>query len=184
MDDEWIRAAQQGDQDAITQLVETYQQSVYARCYRMLGDTAEAEDAAQEAMVKAIMNLHTFDLDRPLRPWLLRIASNLCTDRLRRQKPTLSLDGMGEDGAWEWQAGTAISPEKHLEQQERRERVQALLETLPDVDRNLVMLFYWEELSYDEIAEATSLSVSAVKSRLFRARRAMAGHLVEEEVYV
>jgi DNA-directed RNA polymerase specialized sigma24 family protein len=46
------------------------------------------------------------------------------------------------------------------------------------------MLFYWEELSYDEIAEATSLSVSAVKSRLFRARRAMAGHLVEEEVYV
>jgi len=184
MEEEWIKAAQQGNQDAITRLVDTYQRPVYARCYRMLGNAADAEDAAQEVMVKAIMNLHTFDVERPLRPWLLRIASNLCTDRLRRRKPVLSLDGMGEDGAWEWKAGTAINPEKHAERQEQQEQVRALLNTLSMLDQSVVTLFYWEGLSYAEIAEVTGISVSAVKSRLFRARRAMAQHLIEEDACV
>ena len=170
----WIIAARHGDQQAIAQLVETYQRPVYALCYHLLGTPTEAEDAAQDAMVKAIINLHTFDTERPFKPWLMRIASNTCTDRLRRRKPTLSLDGMGEDGAWEWQAGSDPSPERHLLQREQQEQVQALLKTLSPLDRTVVVLFYWENLSYTEIVAATGLTVSAVKSRLFRARRALA----------
>ena len=140
----------------------------------MLGAPTDAEDAAQDALVKAVLSLQTFDVERPFKPWVLRIASNLCTDRLRRRRPEVSLDGMGDDGAWEWQAGSDPSPERQLEERERQRAVRALLDTLAPVDRLVVTLFYWEDLSYEEIAEATHLSVSAVKSRLFRARRAMA----------
>lgn len=182
-EDEVIRSAQSGDQEAITWLVETYQQPVYRVCCRILGDWTEAEDATQEALIKAINNLERFDTERPFKPWVLRIASNECTDRLRRRKSTLSLDGMGEDGAWEWQAGHSPNPERQLLESERLAQVQQLLETLSPQDRLVVMLFYWEDLSYEEISQTTELSVAAVKSRLFRARRAMAGQLVEEGVY-
>ncbi len=173
-EEEWIEAALQGDQEAITLLVEAYQKPVYVICYRMLGNAMEAEDAAQEAFVKAITKLHTFDTSRPFRPWLFRVTSNLCRDRLRRRKPTYSLDGMGEDGAWEWKAGTAVNPERQVEEQEQQAMIRGLLDTLSPKDRAVVTLFYWEDLSYQEIAEATDLTISAVKSRLFRARRALA----------
>ncbi len=171
---DWIIAAMHGDELAISWLVETYQQPVFGLCYRMLGSFTDAEDAAQDALVKAVMSLQSFDVERPFKPWVLRIASNLCTDRLRRRRPEVSLDGMGDDGAWEWQAGSDPSPERQMEEREQQKAVQALLENLAPVDRLVVTLYYWQDLSYEEIAQATHLSVSAVKSRLFRARRAMA----------
>lgn len=183
MEEDWIRLAQKGDREAINWLVESYQKSVFGLCYRKLGNVAEAEDAAQEALVKAVLNLHTFDNNRPFKPWVLRIASNECVDRLRRRKITLSLDGMGEDGAWEWQAGHSPNPESEMVHEEQQAQVRALLETLASTDRMIVGLFYWEGLSYEEIAEVMDLSVSAVKSRLFRARRAMAQQMVQEEAY-
>ncbi len=176
-------AAQKGDKEAVNWLVTNYQQSVYWVCYRMLGNQAEAEDASQEAFVKAVTHLHTFDTTRPFKPWLLRIASNECLDRLRRRKPIVSLDGLGEDGAWEWQAGQSPNPEACVIKQEREAQVRAALDELSPIDRNIVTLFYWQGFSYAEISEATDLSMSAIKSRLFRARRAMAKQL-EKVAYV
>jgi RNA polymerase sigma-70 factor (ECF subfamily) len=143
----------------------------------MLRRQTEAEDAAQEALVKAVTNLHTFDVTRPFKPWMLRIASNECLDRLRRRKPIVSLDGLGEDGAWEWKPGESPNPEAEFLKHEKEEQIRALLDVLSPLDRNVVTLFYWEGLSYAEISEMTSLSISAIKSRLFRARRAMAEQL-------
>ncbi len=180
---ELIIAARDGDHAAVTSLLDEYKRSVYAVCYRMLGNAQDAEDAAQEAFVKAINNLDSFDVERPFRPWLLRVTSNLCIDRLRRRKPTVSLDGMGEDGAWEWKAGSAVNPERQLITQQRQTLVRDLLETLSPTDRSLVTLFYWEDLSYAEIADATGLTISAIKSRLYRARRGLAEQLIEEKVY-
>lgn len=171
---EWIIAAMHGDELAIGWLVDTYQKPVYGLCYRMLGSPTDAEDAAQDALVKAVMSLQSFDVERPFKPWVLRIASNLCTDRLRRRRPEISLDGMGDDGAWEWQAGSDPSPERQMEEREQQQAVQVLLTTLSPLDRLVVTLYYWQDLSYEQIAEVTHLSVSAVKSRLFRARRSMA----------
>ena len=179
----FLRLAQRGDEEAITQLVETYQRSVFGVCYRMLGEAKEAEDATQEALVKALTNLHSYDIDRPFRPWLLRIASNECIDRIRRRKETLSLDGMGEDGAWEWKAGNSPNPESQLLHEERQATVRAMLDELSPADRTVVTLFYWENLSYAEIEEVTGLTISAIKSRLFRARKLIAEHLVQEEIY-
>jgi RNA polymerase sigma-70 factor (ECF subfamily) len=183
MDEENLRLAQHGDSEAVNQLIVTYQQPVFNLCYRMLGERTEAEDAAQEALVKAVMKLHTFDPERPFKPWVLRIASNECIDRIRRRKPITSLDGMGEDGAWEWQAGHSPTPEAKLLRDEEQAQVRALLETLAPLDRTIISLFYWEGFSYAEISDATSLSISAIKSRLFRARRTMAALLVQEGSY-
>jgi len=183
MGEDELRMAQGGDPAAITRLVETYQRQVFSVCYRMLGQATEAEDAAQEALVKAITNLHSYDPTRPFKPWLLRIASNECIDRIRRRKETVSLDGMGEDGAWEWQAGNSPSPEREYLRNERHAAVRDVLESLGPQDRMVVTLFYWEGMPYTEIEEVTGLTVSAIKSRLFRARRAIAGLLVEEGVY-
>ncbi len=172
-----IAAARDGDKDAIAWLVEHYQKPAYWVCYRMLRERTEAEDAAQEALIKAVMNLDTFDITRPFKPWMLRIASNECLDRLRRRKPMVYLDGLGEDGAWEWKPGESPNPEAEFLRREKESQIRALLDVLSPLDRNVVTLFYWEGLSYAEISEATSLSVSAIKSRLFRARRAMAEQL-------
>jgi len=181
---ELLRLAQRGDNGAVTQLVQTYQQSVYSVCYRMLGESTEAEDATQDTLMKALTNLTSYDSDRPFRPWLLRIASNECIDRIRRRKDTLSLDGMGDDGAWEWKAGDSPNPETELLHRERQAAVHDVLEQLSPADRLVVQLFYWENLPYAEIEEITGLTVSAIKSRLFRARRILAGLLVQEGSYV
>jgi len=176
--EDWLLLAQRGEEAAVNRLVTTYQQPVFNLCYRMLGEYTEAEDAAQEALVKAVLNLHTFDAERPFKPWVLRIASNECIDRIRRRKPIVSLDGMGEDGAWEWQAGHSPNPEKEILRHEQQAQIQEMLENLPPLDRTVVTLFYWEGLSYAEIGEVTELSISAIKSRLFRARRVMAQLIV------
>lgn len=183
MEEDVFIAAQRGDAEAVNQLVACYQQPVFNLCYRMMGDRAEAEDAAQETLIKAVLNLHTFDTGRPFKPWILRIASNECIDRIRRRKPLVYLDGMGEDGAWEWQAGESPNPEAEMLHHEQRTQIRELMEDLPPLDKTVITLFYWEGLSYIEIGEATGLSVSAIKSRLFRARRTMAQLLVQEETY-
>jgi RNA polymerase sigma-70 factor, ECF subfamily len=183
MEQDFLRLAQRGEEAAISRLVETYQQSVFNVCYRMLGEVTEAEDATQETLMKALTNLHSYDLERPFRPWLLRIASNECIDRIRRRKNPLSLDGMGEDGAWEWKQGDSPNPEAEMVRRERRDEVRAVLEALSPQDRAIVTLFYWENLPYTEIESVTGLSISAIKSRLFRARRTMAELLMQEEAY-
>jgi RNA polymerase sigma-70 factor (ECF subfamily) len=180
MEQEDIRLAQRGDEAALNQLILTYQQPVFSLCYRMLRVVTEAEDAAQEAMVKAVLKLHSYDADRPFKPWILRIASNECIDRIRRRKDAVSLDGMGEDGAWEWQVGNSPTPEAVLMKKQEQTLVNELLGSLTPDDRLVITLFYWEGLAYSEISEVTGFSVSAIKSRLFRARRELASLLVEE----
>lgn len=184
MEEDILRSAQRGDVEAINDVVLGYQQPVFNLCYRMLGDRTEAEDAAQEALIKAVLHLNSYDPERPFKPWVLRIASNECIDRIRRRKPLLYLDGMGQDGAWEWQAGHSPNPEAEMLQHEQQVQIREVLENLPPLDRSIITLFYWEGLSYVEIGEVTGLSVSAIKSRLFRARRMMAQFIVQEEAYV
>ena len=77
-----------GDQESFAELVEVYQRSVYNLTYRMLGDAREAEDAAQEAFLRAYQHLDRYDADRPFKTWLLSIASNYCIDRLRKRRLT------------------------------------------------------------------------------------------------
>ena len=172
----WIEQALKGDRQAFGQLVRAYERPVYNLTYRMLGDPAEAEDAAQETFLRAFNKLATYQPERKFVNWLLSIASHHCIDRLRRRNraPQLSLDGPMPP---QWLTSDAPRPEQVVDKKQRREQVRQVLETLPADYRAAVVLRYWYGLSYREIATTMDTTESAIKSRLHRARRMMAGHL-------
>jgi len=170
----WILQAQQGDDDAFTILVETYQKPVYNLCYRMLGEPEAAEDAAQDTFLKAYQNLTRYDIQRPFPTWLLSIAAHHCIDKLRRRKfISFSIDE-DEEGQTELPDRSAPDPETEAEKKQMRERIHGLLQKLEPLDRAAVVMRYWNDASEIEIAQTLKLTVPAVKSRLHRARRALA----------
>jgi RNA polymerase sigma-70 factor (ECF subfamily) len=149
----------------------------------MLGEPEAAEDAAQETFLRAYQNLHRYDRDRPFATWLLSIGAHYCIDKLRRRKLSMfSIDQENEDGtAFEIADAAAPNPEAESAKREDRDRLHVLLKNLDETDRAAVVLRYWHDCSEIEIAEALNLTVSAVKSRLHRARRALAGMWQEDE---
>jgi RNA polymerase sigma-70 factor (ECF subfamily) len=172
----WVAQAQQGSDEAFTQLVETYQTHVYNLCYRMLGEAEAAEDAAQETFLRAYQHLHRYDRKRPFGTWLLSIAAHYCIDRLRRRKFTMSsIDQDEDEGGFELPDTDRPSPESEAIYGEQRQQMQAVLKRLDSVDRAAIIMRYWHDCSEVEIAESLNLTVSAVKSRLHRARRTLAG---------
>ncbi len=170
---QWIAEAKTGDKDAFAKLVEKYQRPVYSVCYRMLGTPTAAEDAAQEAFIRAYQAFDRYDSNRSFATWILSIASNYSIDQLRKKKViVLSMDN--EKYGWMAPPDPGPSPEKAALDKEKNALVQAILSDLPETDRAAVILQFWHDYSYDEIAETLGLSSSAVKSRLFRARHVMA----------
>jgi RNA polymerase sigma-70 factor (ECF subfamily) len=177
-----VMQAQRGSDEAFTFLVQAYQTHVYNLCYRMLGEAEHAEDAAQETFLRAYQHLQRYDQRRSFATWLLSIAAHYCIDRLRRRKFALtSLEEDEEQQGFELPDTEAPNPEGERIRQEQRERVQGVLQRLDPVDRAAIVLRYWHESSEAEIAQALNLTVSAVKSRLHRARRELAGLWQEAE---
>jgi RNA polymerase sigma-70 factor (ECF subfamily) len=168
---EALNRVHQGNQEAFTWLVETYQRPVYNLCYRMLGDAVEAEDASQETFLRVYKNIKHYDAKRPFSTWLLSIAAHLCIDLLRKRRMViLSMDAT----PYLEPADGSPGPEASYHILEDQKRVQDLLKTLNPHDRAAVVMYYWYDFSYDEIARSLSLTTSAVKSRLHRARINMA----------
>lgn len=172
----WVLQAQHGSDEAFTKLVDTYQKHVYNLCFRMLGEPESAEDAAQETFLRAYQHLHRYDRKRPFATWLLSIAAHYCIDCLRRRKFSItSLDQNEDEGGFELPDPDVPNPESEVVHSEQREQMQGLLKRLDSVDRAAIVLRYWNDCSEAEIAETLNLTVSAVKSRLHRARRELAG---------
>ena len=168
---EQILAAKNGKDEAFTFLVEKYQTPVFNLCYRMLGDPAEAEDAAQESFWRAFQGLKRYDPKRSFPTWLLSVAAHYCIDQIRkRHMVILPMDILPEEAA----PDPAPSPELSYSRQEQDLALHSLLNRLNSQDRAAIILRYWYEFSEVEISEALSLSVSAVKSRLHRARLELA----------
>ena len=173
MDEEktWILQAKNGSDEAFTTIVETYQTPVYNLCYRMLGHPQAAEDAAQETFLRAYQHLHRYDIKRSFATWLLSIAAHYCIDRLRKKKlPVFSVDE-DEEYTFKIPDAQALHPEGEVVRGEHREQVHELVQTLDTIDRAAIVMRYWYEFSEKEIAETLNLTVSAVKSRLHRARK-------------
>ncbi len=175
-----VEQARKGDQQAFGELIRLHQHAVYNLAYRMLGERGEAEDAAQETFLRAYSNLNRYDADRPFRTWLLSIASNHCIDRLRKRRLTwLSIDeplpahpALNSD---------EVEPEDAVILNERTQLIQQMLHDLSPEYRAAVVLRYWYDLSYTEIADVLNTTESAVKSRLFRARQALAEKMMASQ---
>ena len=171
----WIEQAQAGDQTAFTQLVEAYQTPVYNLAYRMLGNSVEAENAAQETFIRMYTKLDTYDPERKFSSWLLAIASHYCVDVLRRRRMNyLSLDDLPP--MVELSMPKAAQPEQVVVREQNASAVQRLLATLPPNYRIPVVLRYWYDMSYREIAETMGVTESTIKTRLHRARAKLARH--------
>jgi RNA polymerase sigma-70 factor (ECF subfamily) len=172
-----IQAVLAGNRDAFHALVEAHQSRVYGLALRMLGNEREAEDAAQDAFLHAFARLGSYKPEWRFKTWIMTITSNLCIDKLRRRRlepatfADLQTDGV--DGEIDF-TSHAPQPDAVMMKRQRDAALRAMLAELPDEDRSMVAMFYFNDMSYEEIAAAMSTSVSAVKSRLFRARQKMA----------
>ena len=164
--------AQKGDKAAYGQLVQLYQTTVFNVCYRMMGERPEAEDMAQEAFVRAYSKLHTFDAQQPFGPWIRRVATNHCLNRLQQRKKSASDVPLSK--AETTLAAKEPGPEESAIRQEQNEQLRAAIQSLPPPYRAALELRHFQELSYGEMAETLGVSLSTVKSNLFRARKALA----------
>jgi RNA polymerase sigma-70 factor (ECF subfamily) len=162
-----------GDGEAYGELVVRYQASVFNVCLRMMGERREAEDLMQDTFVRAHARLRTFDEQRPFGPWIRRVATNLCLNRLKRKQ---SLDVPFGQLA-ERIEGRSVSPEKSLIKRERQLRVREAILGLPPHYRAVIELRHFQELSYAEIGRELGIPLSEVKSHLFRARKMLAKRL-------
>lgn len=168
----WVEQARQGDQHAFGLLVQAYQKPVFNLTYRMLGNAQEAEDAAQETFLKAYSSLRQYQPEHKFSTWLFAIANHHCIDRLRKRR--VSLVSIEDNPVLENLTGDSPLPERHALAREQSAEMQQLLNELEPEYRLPLILRYWEEYSYEEIATAMEITVAAVKSRLFRARQQVA----------
>lgn len=178
----WLERARKGDRVAFGRLVEAYQGPVYNLAYRMLNNRGEAEEAAQEAFIRAYTRLDSYDPQRKFSTWLLSITSNYCIDLIRKRRATLLSIEEPLPPHPALMSDRADGPEAQAVNHEREALVQTLLATLPEDYRETVILRYWYDMSYEEIAEVMDTTVSAIKSRLFRARRQLAEATTSGEV--
>ncbi|HSV62278.1 MAG TPA: sigma-70 family RNA polymerase sigma factor [Chthoniobacterales bacterium] len=164
--------ASAGDMAAFEQLVERHQRLVVGTVGRMLGTNSDAEDIAQQVFVRVWKNVKRYEPRAKFTTWLLKITRNLVFNELRRRSrhPAVPLQSETDEEERPLKDENAISPDTTLLQQELQQAVDAAIAQLPETQRMAVILRRYEELSYEEIAEALDQSVSAVKSLLFRAR--------------
>jgi RNA polymerase sigma-70 factor (ECF subfamily) len=159
----WIAGAQQGDRQAFGELVRQHRAGVINVVYRMCGDVALAEEAAQEAFLRAWQNLGRYNPRFAFRSWVYRIALNVAVDALRRERPTTDLEAepfMAEgDG-----------PEAALVRKQEAEQLRQAVLELPPASRAVLVLREYEGLSYQEIADAQDIPIGTVMSRLNYAR--------------
>ncbi len=173
---DWIDQSLRGDKAAFAPLMHRYTGAVFNVAYRMLGNAQDAEDAVQEIFLRAYARLSSFDQSRRFSTWLLTIASNYCVDRLRRRRfAWMTLD----DVAYAVPT-TRPGPERRALQREQQAAVQEALQLVPEQYRLVLILRYWNDLSYEEIMQVTGLSESTLKTRLHRARHMLAQRLGPE----
>ena len=179
---EWLDLARNGDDEAFSRLVETYQAPVYNLCYRMLGESTAADDAAQETFWRAYQNLKKYDPARPFITWLLSIAAHFCIDQQRKRKlPVFELDEFPD---LDLEDHSIPNPEKEFSHNQENDALHQLINQLNPQDRATVILKYWYDCSEEEISQMLSLTVSAVKSRLHRSRRQLAEMLSQNPMLV
>jgi RNA polymerase sigma-70 factor (ECF subfamily) len=173
-----IKFAQKGDLDAFNRLVLVYQDIAFNLAYRMLGDTALAEDATQDAFFSAYRHLGSFR-GGSFKAWVLRMVTNTCYDELRRQKrrPTTPLEPQTDnDEEMEtpaWLADNSNSPEENAERNELDRAIQHCLDTLAPDFRAVVILVDVQGLDYEEVSTSAGTPLGTIKSRLARARLKM-----------
>jgi len=178
-----VRMAQKGDMLAFEELVARHRDKIYARAYSMMRNEDEALDLSQEAWIKAWQRLTQFQGESSFATWMTRIVINLCLDQLRRKKRLRaeSIEGMDEEsgGVERQMEPVVVNPTEQLERGELRERIDRAMAQLSHEHRTVLVLHEFQEMEYKEIAKTMGCSIGTIMSRLFYARRRLAGLLAD-----
>lgn len=178
-----VRAAQKGDMGAFEELIARHRDKIYARAFSMMRNEQDAIDLSQEAWVKGWQRLKQFLGDSSVSTWMTRIVINLCLDQLRKQsrRKMESIEVMDEEsGGVERQLPVVTAnPTERLERGELRQRIDQGMAQLSHEHRTVLVLHEFEEMDYKAIAKAMECSIGTVMSRLFYARRKLAGLLAD-----
>ena len=170
-----IEKVKKGDADAFGYLVDKHQKLVYNLALKMLVNPEDAEDAAQEAFIKAFRSINSFRGESKFSVWLYKLTNNICLDMLRKKREaTVSLSVEDADGGDDSEieiADARFSPDEVYEKKEMREALHRGLGELDEEFRSVLVLREVSGLSYDEIAQTLDLDPGTVKSRIFRARK-------------
>lgn len=178
-DEQLVDRFQQGENRAFDDLVHRYEQKIRSLCFYYLSDAHEVDDAAQETFIKAYHGLKHFRPQARFSTWLIRIAINHCLNQIRSRRRRRWLRPfsqlfLGEDEKVIQSEVANRNPLQELEHQEKLQQVQRALLMLPESQRIAVILHRSEGLSYQEIAEVTGSSISAVEAKLHRAKLKLA----------
>lgn len=169
-----------GDESCFRTLIERYSAPIYNLAFRFLRDPMESENVTQETFLRIVSAVDRIRLDSPFKPYLFRVAVNLCRDIARKKHPILfsELNSLppGGDGADTLDASEAIeddspTPWEHLEREELGVRLNAAIDTLPLVYKAVITLRFTEEFSYQEIAQTLDLPLNTVRTHLRRAKQ-------------
>ncbi|MWC27187.1 RNA polymerase sigma factor SigW [Paenibacillus sp. MMS18-CY102] len=168
------RLALKGDQQAFAEIVDMYQDKLYHMAYRMLYNRQEAEDVVQDAFLRVYRNLERYDESLKFSTWIYRIATNLCIDRLRRRKPTYSLDAESADheglDGYSMVPSDNRTPESETMLSETQRIIHQAIETLPAKYKSVMVLRYLQEMSLQEIGDVLDMPVTTIKTRVHRGR--------------
>jgi len=174
-DEALLVAHREGDPDALRKLVDRYRNDLHGFLWRLVGSRTGADDVFQEAFLQVHLSSESFDRTRRFRPWLYTIAANKGRDYLRRQKrrSAASLDAPlsrnGEGSLVDLLEGAGNLPALPLEAADERNIVKQVVEEMPHHFREILLLSYFQRLSYAQIAESLSIPLGTVKSRLHAA---------------
>jgi RNA polymerase sigma factor (sigma-70 family) len=166
--------AKEGDQKAYADLMHRYKDSIYFMALKMVNNKEDAMDLTVETFAKAFEKLDKYQPEFAFSTWLFRVGTNNCIDFIRKKKlNTQSINGMVDDDGDERPLqikSDTLNPEEVSMKKEQTQTLKVLIDSLPSRYRNLIVLRYFDELSYEEIAEQLDLPLGTVKAQLFRAR--------------
>ncbi len=175
-DENLLAAYQKGDDDAFAQLVRRYEKELYHFLYRFLGQASLAEEAFQEAFLQVHLSIDRFELSRRFKPWLYTIAANKARDllRSRSRKPTVQLTSNDDDNGseadlWAHLMQDPTTPESIYSQKEQEAAVKMVIDKMPEHFREILLMAYFKQLSYKEMADILEIPLGTVKSRLHAA---------------
>lgn len=184
----YVRKCLEGDREAFRELVVAHQTRVLSTIYRMVRNTDTARDLSQEVFVKAYTKLSTFDPKYSFKVWILRIATYHTIDYLRRRKPEYPMSQIAGDEDRPTVLDRAPSREPSADELIwRREQADIISEAVQELDpklRAVVVLRHYQDLNYDEIADALNIPMGTVKNRLFRAREKLQKMLMQSQLTV
>jgi len=165
VEQELIRTAQSGDRDALITLLREIETHVYRTAYYILGNEHDAMDAAQEALIRIYTKINSYEEKALFKTWVQRIVTNICIDKFRRKKPTVSID------EHEMTFAASQDVENEVLSSYVAKDIHEAIDKLPEHHRAVVVLRYLQDFSYNEIADSLDLPLNTVKSYLFRARQ-------------